>query len=277
MSPKPTSLQVFAVRIWTAVFLGGFLLFPGVTILLLFTPLRNLVLLYLLWIFVVDKNICDRGGRTMECFRDFFLWKHFANYFPITSILSAPLELDPKKSYIFACFPHGLLCLGATIEFRSNYGNSKTFFPKHKRYSITLPSNFYIPFYREVILGIGSCSSSKESLEHLLGDPKGGKAIGLVPGGASEAQYSQPGGTYKLLLKNRKGFIKLALKYGSPIVPVFSFGEIDLYEQISLSEASIGSKVLHFLKKLTRIHFAIPRDGLVGLIPNHKPVTVVCK
>lgn len=276
MSSKPTRLESFAVGFWIALFLLGFFLSPVVALLLLFTPLRTLMLLYFVWMFI-DRNIGEKGGRTLEFSRDFFLWKHIVSYFSANSVLSSPITLDPKKNYMFTVFPHGMFSCAATIDFRSNHGNFKKYFPNHTAYSITLPLNFYIPFYRELVLAIGSCSSSKEGIEYLLRDPKGGNAIGLVPGGAAEAWYSQPGGIYKSLLKKRKGFLKLALKHGTSIVPVFSFGEIELFKVKHFDEDSAAGKFMNFLKWLTRVQFLIPEGGVAGLMPKHKRLTLVCK
>ena len=53
----------------------------------------------------------------------------------------------------------------------------------------------------------------------------------LIVGGASEAYNSDPD-EIRLVLNRRKGFVKLALQYGRPLVPVFSFGEAFLYDQV---------------------------------------------
>lgn len=163
------------------------------------------------------------------------------------------------------------------MEFRSNLGISKQLFRNHKMYSTTLPINFSIPFYREIILASGSVSSSQRSIDYILGKPEGGNVVGIAPGGAAEAQYSNPGGNYELVLKRRKGFVRLALKHGSPIVPVFSFGEIDLVEQVQYNEGSWQFRMQQILKKFTRINFVIPKDGLSGMVPRNVPVTAVCE
>lgn len=46
----------------------------------------------------------------------------------------------------------------------------------------------------------------------------------LSVGGAQEALNSKPG-QYKIVVKKRKGFIKLCIVTGASLVPVFSFGE----------------------------------------------------
>lgn len=50
-------------------------------------------------------------------------------------------------------------------------------------------------------------------MTHILTKNKSGQALGLVVGGALEALEANPG-QYNLKLKNKKGFIKIALKTG---------------------------------------------------------------
>ena len=54
-----------------------------------------------------------------------------------------------------------------------------------------------------------------------------GSSLTIVVGGAAESLSAHPG-TADLTLKRRKGFIKLAIKQGADLVPVFSFGENDV-------------------------------------------------
>lgn len=54
-----------------------------------------------------------------------------------------------------------------------------------------------------------------------------GSSLTIVVGGAAESLSAHPG-TADLTLKRRKGFIKLAIRQGADLVPVFSFGENDV-------------------------------------------------
>ena len=87
-------------------------------------------------------------------------------------------------------------------------------------------SNFKLPFYRDVLLLLGVCSVSKLSCANILSHGPG-NAITIVVGGAAESLSAHPG-TADLTLKKRFGFIKMAIREGADLVPVFSFGENDV-------------------------------------------------
>ena len=67
-------------------------------------------------------------------------------------------------------------------------------------------------------------------MESLLKVKKGIATV-LVPGGARESLNGEKD-QIRLVLKNRKGFIKLAIKHGVPLVPTFSFGEQRVYDLV---------------------------------------------
>eukprot|EP00574_Skeletonema_japonicum_P009613 CAMPEP_0201735832 /NCGR_PEP_ID=MMETSP0593-20130828/38114_1 /ASSEMBLY_ACC=CAM_ASM_000672 /TAXON_ID=267983 /ORGANISM="Skeletonema japonicum, Strain CCMP2506" /LENGTH=337 /DNA_ID=CAMNT_0048229455 /DNA_START=1304 /DNA_END=2314 /DNA_ORIENTATION=- len=83
-------------------------------------------------------------------------------------------------------------------------------------------SVFRVPFLRQVYSWAGSLPVDKETFLSRL---SAGKAVAFVPGGVHECFLLDPKKPRDLVLylRNRKGFIKLALQTGSPIVPVFSF------------------------------------------------------
>jgi len=56
-------------------------------------------------------------------------------------------------------------------------------------------------------------SSDKESAYHVLQRPEGGNLLAIIVGGAQEALDARPG-SCTLLLKNRKGFVRVAIEQG---------------------------------------------------------------
>lgn len=72
---------------------------------------------------------------------------------------------------------------------------------------------FRFPFLRDIMLALGFCDVSKKSIEYLCGKPEGGNAAIIVVGGAAESLDARPG-SCTVTIKNRKGFIRMALKTG---------------------------------------------------------------
>jgi len=163
-----------------------------------------------------------------------------------------------------------------------NFANDSTGFsrgfPGVRPHLLTLNSNFSIPFYREVLLLLGVCSVSKRSCERIL--RKGnGSAITIVVGGAAESLSAHPG-TADLTLRKRLGFIKLAIREGADLVPVFSFGENDIYEQMPNEK---GTSLYTVQKKFQNVFgFTLPLfhgRGLLnynwGLLPYRRQIIAV--
>lgn len=123
---------------------------------------------------------------------------------------------------------------------------------------------------------LGVCDASKESCNYIL-EKGNGNSILLVLGGAKESLDAHPSHEYILTLKNRKGFVKIGLAHGASLVPVFSFGENDLYEQFP---NPLGSKLRAIqIKVQKRLGYATPffkGRGIFqyafGFLPNRHPI-----
>lgn len=131
---------------------------------------------------------------------------------------------------------------------------------------------------------MGLASVSRESCENILskGGANGegmGRAITIVVGGARESLDAQPN-NLRLVLKRRKGFIKLAIRTGADLVPVLAFGENELYDQISSESHPMVHKGQMLAKKL--LGFTVPlfhARGVfnydIGMLPYRRAVNVV--
>ncbi|KAL8948680.1 MAG: hypothetical protein Q9222_005148, partial [Ikaeria aurantiellina] len=211
-------------------------------------------------------------------------WSLFASYFPARLHRSGP-PLEPTRKYIFGYHPHGIISHGAFAAFATEACGFSKLFPGITNTLLTLDSNFRVPFYRDYALAMGLASVSRESCENILqhGGHNGegmGRAITIVVGGARESLSAQPRSDLRLILKNRKGFVKLAIRTGADLVPVLAFGENELYEQVTSQSHPLIHKLQLMVKKACG--FTIPlfhARGVfnydVGLMPYRRAVDVV--
>jgi len=190
-----------------------------------------------------DLSIASRGGRNkayIGWMRGWGVWRHFINYFPVNLVKTA--DIDPNKNYLFCAHPHGILAFGVWGSMATEGADFSKRFPGIKPKLLTLEGNFWMPGFRELVLGSGACASSKKSMQFLLNSEPGTSPI-LVVGGLPEISNFHED-KIVLVIKKRKGFLKLALQNGSDLVPVFTFGETEIFHQ----NVSINS----FLKPIGR-------------------------
>lgn len=230
-------------------------------------------LLYLLWM-LVFRTYPKEGGHRQQWLRRFIWWKWFVGYFPIR--LHKTCDLPPDRSYVFGYHPHGIICLGAFGNFVTEATGFENLFPGINLRFLVLNSNFQIPFYELFLTMMGVCDSSKESCNYILKQGKG-NSIMLAIGGSKESLDARPSSEYLLTLRNRKGFVKIALTNGASLVPVFSFGENDLYYQIANPRGSKLREIQLILQK--KMGYALPLfhgRGIFqykfGLLPSRHPI-----
>jgi hypothetical protein len=163
----------------------------------------------------------------------------------VASVLS-----DSKSLFCFS--PHGVIGISFMMEAVMN----------EYIYCSSVCSSrgiIYTPF-----TGIFAQWFGFESVDNIRfeNDMKKGKNISLVPGGFEEATLTDYN-SEKIFIKERKGFIKYALKYGYKVHPIYCFNENRLFYTITSFEA-----LRLFLNK-----FKIPAVIAIGakylLFPNY--------
>ena len=234
--PLRRRMQTFAVGFWicTFVFMGLSALFL-LTYLFLFTRFWWISVAYCTW-FWYDKDICNRGGRPWQWVRKWQIWRHFRDYFPVDIVKTC--ELPPDQNYLLGSHPHGILCAGCFCNFCTEANDFSERFPGITPHMLTLEGNYSQPFYREFFMTSGGVAATKRSMDYLLSLPTKGHMLILVVGGAPEALMARPG-VSQVYINRRKGFIKIALRNGVPLVPVFHFGETDIYNQVRIGRISV--------------------------------------
>ncbi|KAL3458881.1 diacylglycerol acyltransferase [Aspergillus heterothallicus] len=221
--------------------------------------------------------------RRSDFLRSLPLWRLVASYFPLSLYRTTPLPASQK--YIFGYHPHGILSHGAFAAFATESLGFSSLFPGIENSLLTLDSNFNIPIYRDYLLLLGMNSVSRHSCEKILStggsDNKGtGKAITIVIGGAKESLEAVPG-SMRLVLRNRKGFAKLAIRTGASLVPVLAFGENELYTMTAnLDPKTLSGRVQQTFKRIFGLTVPFlyskgPYQLDFGVTPHRRPVNIV--
>ena len=222
------AVSAVAISIWSAAFLLLALIFAS-----LFDPSpaipRSVLILYIYYLSYDDSP--TSGGRPVPGIRRADFWKYFRDYFPIQVIKQkAAFTFKPSHTYMIGYHPHGVSGLGAFGAFGSRYAELDKIFPGIELFGCTLESNFNIPILREFLLAMGGVSVSEKSIKSVLARGPG-NAVVVVPGGAAEALHAKPG-SHELTLKKRTGFFRIAIETGSHLIPVYSFGENEIFDQV---------------------------------------------
>lgn len=94
-----------------------------------------------------------RSFYRIEWVREWAWWRLFRAYFPL--YLERTEELPQDKNYLFACYPHGVLCTGLFGNFATKSPEYDKLFPGLATTVHTLDGNFSHPFIRDLILSLG--------------------------------------------------------------------------------------------------------------------------
>jgi len=256
-------------------------LFPIVSVWLavyvfFYTQFWWLVCAYSLW-FIYDFDTPRRGSRRWLWYKNAAVWRYLADYFPIDLVRT--VELSPEHNYIMGCHPHGVFSIGVFVHLCTNGTGFSELFPGLESTVLTLNIQFWFPFRRELGIALGGTDSSGASLKYLLENPGRGRIVGIVIGGSEEMLDAKPGST-DLNLMGRKGFCKYALKTGAHLVPSYSFGENDVFDQVHGPRGSKLRKIQTSIKK--RFGFCPPLiigrnfwGKIWGILPFRRPITTV--
>ncbi|XP_028839139.1 diacylglycerol O-acyltransferase 2 [Denticeps clupeoides] len=227
-------LRVFSVLQFIVTFLAMGIASTLLLIYVFCTDCWIIAAIYTAWL-IFDWNTPKQGGRRSSWMRNWKLWTYFRDYFPITLIKTH--NLLPSRNYIFGYHPHGIFCFGAFCNFGTEATGFSKKFPGIKPSLATLAGNFRMPFFRDYLMCGGICPVNRNAIDYLLSQNGTGNAVVIVVGGAAESLDCAPG-MNSVTLKNRKGFVKLALQKGADLVPVYSFGENEAYQQMIFEEDS---------------------------------------
>ena len=161
-------------------------------------------------------TISHRIQRFIDC-------HHPSYYDGGVSLVFEGGEVPPAehKQTFFAVHPHGAFCIGWAQLFTSPQ--------MHKVRFCFAPALFASPFFRLFSRTVGKPgSAARASMDSYL---KAGEDVALPPGGFEEATLTSTTRD-RVFIKKRYGFVRLCLKNGVAIRPVYVFGEGKLFSNI---------------------------------------------
>ena len=136
-------------------------------------------------------------------------------------------DLNPENLHIFAAFPHGTCGMGHTLTLTDMCGFLTKIYPTVQIRHLAANVCFYVPGMRELYMWLGNVSCEKAVAKRQLQE---GKSLWIYVGGLKEqikTRYNS--NTTDIVIKDRKGFVKLALENGAKLIPTYCFGETDLF------------------------------------------------
>lgn len=246
--------------------------------LLLIPRLRVIALLYIIYIkFRASAHTTGTLSQRSDRFRASWVWSLFASYFPLNLYRTA--RLSPQKRYVFGYHPHGITLRGAVGALASEAAGFSHLFPGITNTLLMKDEAFRVPLLREYLLASGLGGVSREScINHLIRggfDGRGmGQAITITVGGSREYAIARPG-TMGVVVRIRKGFIRVAVETGADLVPVVAFGENELFAPVDVNSSLLKRAIAKTWEAFVRhpVSFATGRWG--SFVPYRHPVRVV--
>mmetsp|Transcript_34452 Transcript_34452/g.59608 ORF Transcript_34452/g.59608 Transcript_34452/m.59608 type:complete len:340 (-) Transcript_34452:410-1429(-) len=183
---------------------------------LVFLPFFPLTWIYVLPFFI---SVFSRPTASRKFLSSSFM-KAFPKYFDFEEALEIGdeelVELMKKKNFIFAIQPHGVMPM---VNFCQHIKFASKGYPMVPTAVATVI--YKMPIVKNVMGLFGIVNASKSCFTKALSQ----QSVDVYVGGMAELFLSDANSqTERLYLSKRKGFIKVAMRVGADVIPVYSFG-----------------------------------------------------
>ncbi|XP_044524859.1 2-acylglycerol O-acyltransferase 2 [Gracilinanus agilis] len=253
--PLERRLQTLATVQWVFSFLSLGIICIVIFVGLFFTRFWFLSMLYSAW-WYLDRDTPRKGGRQIQAMKRWRVWKYLADYFPVSLIKT--VDLDPTQNYIAGFHPHGVLATGAFTNFCTEGTGFSSVFPGIRSHLMMLTLWFRIPFFRDYIMSGGLRNLGNQ---------------GRIPG-LSEIVASHSTPQWPLTKAPGEGALVASL------LPIFSFGENELFDQMDNPSGSWLRWIQEKLQKVMGISLPVFHGRGIfqysfGLLPYRRQITTI--
>jgi len=201
--------------------------------------------------------------------------RHWVGYFPMT--VHSTAELPPDGRYLFGFHPHGVYCFGLFAVILRRSSGWGALFPGQRSCLVGVANvMFGVPWFGMILSWMGMIPADQKSCDLAVNAHHN---LAIIPGGIAEMTLyhgddgasTPPGSSIStLFLSKRQGFIRLAMKHGYTIVPVYSFGEDRVFRRYSWAR---DWRI--YLSRRFRIALELFRGRWFTLMPFRVPLRVV--
>ncbi|MFO1392870.1 MAG: lysophospholipid acyltransferase family protein [Steroidobacteraceae bacterium] len=105
--------------------------------------------------------------------------------------------------------------------------------------------HFAIPGHRDVLTKLGVVIGTRENCSRLM---KAGQHVLVFPGGGREVA-KRKGEAYRLIWKERTGFVRMAIEHGYPIIPFACVGPEECYDLLFDADDLVASPLGRLLRR----------------------------
>lgn len=166
-----------------------------------------------------------RLGVRWRWFADLPFWAWVARHYRVSVEYNGP-RLDPARHFIFSIHPHGVFALERYMLWASRSDRWDKLFPGIDTRDLVATSLLLVPGSGLWCLATGCVPADRATAKAVL--TRTPNSLLLYPGGEKE-QLATMHGRHIAWVKQRKGFCRLSLEHGAPILPIYVFGASDQY------------------------------------------------
>ena len=252
------------------------LIFPGTVFLIPFLSFISLILIYfnyqsgyyilsiLIFSFLIPNTVTSKyfSNKLMKSKLSYLLLKYFS--FKIVYKDYPTYRSDHAPSKILACPPHGTFPIGNILSLICMKNGTGRIV-----YGLAATAVFYLPIFKNIMSALYCIDASKENaLDHIKNKHSD---LGISPGGV-RGIFEKQDHQETIFIKQRYGFVKLALQTGSIIQPCYILGNTQtfkhFYDKYSIL-ATISRKLkagicLLYGRFYLPIMFRIPLTAVMG-------------